>query len=95
VASTDGDIRVSASDLSHTRRLHGKGWDRAPGWSPHDRQIVFVSDRSGSDQIYLMGADGRRRTRLTSRGTNEDPASSPDGRLIAFDSDRTGRTHLF
>ncbi len=94
-ASSDGDIYVNAANLSHTRRLRGRGFDWSPDWSPDSRRVVFVSDRSGEDHIYVMGSDGRNPKRLTVQGTNEDPAWSPDGRRIAFDSDRSGHTQLF
>jgi len=54
-------------------------------------RIVFVSDREGSEQIYIIGADGSNVTRLTNAaGSNIFPVFSPDGRKIAFASDRDG-----
>ncbi len=54
-------------------------------------RIVFVSDREGSEQIYIMGADGSNVARLTNAaGSNIFPVFSPDGRKIAFASDRDG-----
>ncbi len=54
-------------------------------------RIVFVSDREGSEQIYIMGADGSNVARLTNAaGSNVLPVFSPDGRKIAFASDRDG-----
>jgi len=32
--------------------------DTTPTWSPTGTQIAFTSDRSGSPQIYIIGADG-------------------------------------
>lgn len=32
--------------------------DYDPTWSPNGRQILFVSDRSGQPDIYIMEADG-------------------------------------
>jgi len=50
-------------------------------------RIAFVSDRDGSDQIYV--ATGGGATRLTSPpGTNWSPAFSPDGQKIVFNSKR-------
>ncbi|MFZ1240543.1 MAG: hypothetical protein WAV66_14555, partial [Anaerolineae bacterium] len=30
----------------------------APAWSPDGRQVIFLSDRSGSWQVTMMEADG-------------------------------------
>jgi Tol biopolymer transport system component len=47
--------------------------------------IAFTSDRGGSQQIYVMNADGSGQTQLTSNFLAADSAAwSPDGRRIAF-----------
>jgi TolB protein len=48
-------------------------------------RIVFVSDRSGFDELYTMEPDGSDVLRLTSDGAeNRGPAWSPDRTQIAF-----------
>ena len=50
-------------------------------------RIAFVSSRDGSDQIYVMDANGSNVARLTNiPGVNWFPTFSPDGRKIAFSS---------
>ena len=39
--------------------------DESPAWSPDGRYLVFVSDRAGDLDLYLMRADGTGQTRLT------------------------------
>jgi Tol biopolymer transport system component len=47
--------------------------------------IVFVSDRGGSPQLYIMSADGSHVRQLTDvAGNKGSPVFSPDGRRVAF-----------
>ena len=41
-----------------TRLTQGMAHDMGPRFSPDGRDIVFVSDRSGDDNVWLMAADG-------------------------------------
>jgi Tol biopolymer transport system component/DNA-binding winged helix-turn-helix (wHTH) protein len=64
-------------------------------WTP-DGRIVYHSNASGTDDIWMTGADGSDRRQLTSNARiNQCPAVSPDGRSIVFLSDRTGSPHLW
>jgi Tol biopolymer transport system component/serine/threonine protein kinase len=59
-----------------------------PQYSPDGNRIVFYSNRSGSDQIWVSKSDGSNATPLTSMdatGTGT-PRWSPDGQQITFDS---------
>lgn len=52
-------------------------------------QIVFVSERDGNPEIYIMDADGNNVRRLTNDPSLDfGPVWSPDGSRIAFCSDR-------
>jgi Tol biopolymer transport system component len=47
--------------------------------------IVFVSDRTGADQIHVMNGNGDIvRLIATTTGAKSDPVVSPDGRRIVF-----------
>jgi len=54
--------------------------------------IAFVSDRDGSDDIFVMAEDGSDPVNLTHGHTGHDsyPAWSPDCRHLIFNSDRDG-----
>ncbi len=59
-----------------------------PRWSPDSRQIAFVSDRSGSSQVWVMGADGANPRQVTSLATEAGGVLySPDGKNLVFTSE--------
>ena len=67
-----------------------------PSWSPDGGSIVFVSDRDGNFEIYVMNADGSNQRRLTNNPAEDiAPSWSPDGRYIAFASNRGGSYQIY
>lgn len=72
-------------------------WDLSPSFSPDGRQIAFMSNRSGSYEIWVADADGSDPARLTDFGGPfvGNPRWSPDGRQIAFDARRDGNADVF
>jgi Tol biopolymer transport system component len=66
----------------------------APDWSPDGSRMAVVSDREGTNKIFLVNPDGRDLTRLTNGPGDENPAWGPDGIHIAFDSERAGKPLL-
>ncbi|MCE7949346.1 MAG: hypothetical protein DYG88_18150 [Chloroflexi bacterium CFX4] len=59
-------------------------------------RIVFVSERNGNPEIYVMDATGGSVRRLTRNNARDDsPAWSPDGRMIAFVSERDGNREIY
>lgn len=73
----------------------------APTLSPDGSQAAFVSNRSGTQKIWVMRADDYEEKAnsarpLTSTPAHEsDPAWSPDGKLIAFVSDANGAPQIW
>jgi Tol biopolymer transport system component len=63
--------------------------DIDPVWAPDGSRLYFSSSRSGSRNIWSVGADFSRPTPLTTGTTfDERPFVSPDGRQIAFVSEQ-------
>ena len=64
----------------------------APSYSPDGSQIVFESDRGGTQQIYVMGSDGSGQNRISfGDGRYSTPVWSPDGQYIAFTKQGGGK----
>jgi len=73
-----------------------KGTGSSP---PESTGILFDSDRSGSNEIFLMESDGsnvRQTTNVGKRGVaSRVPDWSPDGKQIVFQSNRDGNAELY
>ncbi|MGB4802323.1 MAG: hypothetical protein WBV59_06685, partial [Anaerolineae bacterium] len=70
-----------------------------PGDIPTDNresQIVFMSDRSGNWDVYLVNFDGTNLRQLTNHPARDGlGTASPDGNYVAFVSDREGAWAAF
>jgi TolB protein len=93
-ASKEFDFDIVAIALSgrQTNLTHNPAIDAAPAVA-RDGRIVFVSNREGNPDLYLMDGDGRNVTKLTNGGgvaLDEDlewtqASWSPRGDSVAFD----------
>src|SRR5437899_1694349 len=62
----------------------GFSFESQPRFSPDGKQIVYVSDRSGADNVWISRADGSSARRLTSDVDTmfTSPTWTRDGRYI-------------
>ena len=70
------------------------GWD--PTWSPDGKQILFASDKDGTNQLYVVNLDGTGLRKVTSlpalRGRSD---WSSDGRFVVTYSGQAWHRELF
>lgn len=81
------------------RIIGGMSFDSQPKFSPDGKKIVFLSDRSGAENVWICNPDGSEPKALTKgRGTMfVSPSWTPDGNyIIASKSDRgIGTYHTY
>lgn len=75
----------------HARDTDAPVDEREPDWSPGGRRIVFMSEKDGNRNIYVMNADGTGLRQVTSQGggtptIDRDLAWSSDGIWLAWTS---------
>jgi len=71
--------------------------DISPQYSSDGKQIVFVSDRSGSREIWMCDHEGANLVQLTFFGGPEvgTPRWSPDNRSVVFDRTIDGHKDIY
>src|SRR5687768_17533597 len=67
-----------------TRITNGQAFDMQARYSPDGKSIVFVSDRNGSENLWVADANGANARALTTgeRQDYQSPVWAPDGKTI-------------
>jgi Tol biopolymer transport system component len=76
-------LEIAGGDAQ--RLTDGLPFDSQPVWSPDNRRIAFLSDRSGAENVWVMNVDGTDARRITDNVTAYEyvsPAWAPDGQSI-------------
>jgi Tol biopolymer transport system component/DNA-binding winged helix-turn-helix (wHTH) protein len=65
--------------------------DQGPGpqFSPDGKKLAYMSDRSGTMEIWIANRDGSNAFQLTAVGGAGTPRWSPDSQAVAFDATTT------
>jgi len=71
--------------------------DQGPGpqLSPDGAKIAYMSDRSGTMEIWVSDQDGRNPLQLSAIGSAGTPRWSPDGQSIAFDAHTKNGVYIY
>ena len=90
-----GDIFSVPIEYGATRNLTNSpnAHDKRARWSPDGKQISFISDRSGEEQIWLVNQDGTGEPRQLTKDFNVTlyaPEWSPDSKQLVL-SDKNGQ----
>ncbi len=66
------------------RFTNGAHWDATPRYSPDGKRVLFASDRSGSDQLWTISAQGGAPTQITQEGQYQyrKPVWDPSGSAV-------------
>ncbi|HYH87460.1 MAG TPA: Ig-like domain-containing protein [Pyrinomonadaceae bacterium] len=104
VSTLKGNVSVVASATVAGRVVAGYAAPAAPvpggatqvGDVRIAERVIFISDRDGKSEIYLMDPDGSNQQRVTSNDATETrPALSPDRTRIAYATNVDGRSEIY
>jgi Tol biopolymer transport system component len=86
-----------ASPLSPQRLISSSGRNYDPRYSPDGRRIAFVSDRSGSMELWVADSEGKDEKQLTHLNVPwlGGISWSPEGDQIAFDARPQDHSAIF
>jgi len=98
VYSSNGDIFVAKANGKGGANITGtRAIEVSPTWSPDGTKIAFVSDRSGSPQVYVMNPNGTNVRKISSGSYNTDPSWSRNSSVnkIAYVRVEGGEANIF
>jgi tricorn protease len=78
IATDRGDITRVVPDAMASRSV-------SPKWSPDGKQIAFISDRSGRDEVWIADAEGASPKKISDLDTEKDSLVwTPDSRTLLY-----------
>ena len=101
IVTTQGDFQSNIylggeSPGSEWKRLTSGRYEGRSLTFARDGRILFISQESGNDDIWVMNPDGTGRRRLTTDPSIDAwPTVANDGRTVLFASLKTGAPHIY
>ena len=92
-----GDLYVLPIEGGKAKPLtHSMAWEMQPRFSPDGKQITFMSDAAGGDNVWLMNLDGSNPRQLSKESYRllNNPVWHPNGEYIAARKHFTGTRSL-
>jgi Tol biopolymer transport system component len=92
-----GDLyRLPIDGGEAVRLTEGMPYDAQPRVSPDGKWIAFISDRSGSDNLWIANAEGKEPRKLTNESQDAviSPAWTHDSQYVVVSVRATGGTQL-
>ena len=80
-----GDLYTLPIGGGEAKRItSGQGYDMQPAFSPDGQKLVFISDRNGSENVWVANADGSKPRAITTteRENYMSPTWTPDGEYV-------------
>ncbi|MEN9884938.1 MAG: hypothetical protein RLZZ420_2155 [Bacteroidota bacterium] len=86
-----GDLySIPASGGKATQITRGLAFDQHPRYSPDGKKILFVSDKSGAENLWYIDAEKKDTVQLTKESNQNFPSAdwTPDGKYIVYSKGR-------
>jgi dipeptidyl aminopeptidase/acylaminoacyl peptidase len=94
-AYTDLFVADAATGAARQMTFTREKSETAPQWARDGRRFAFLSDREGSQQVYLMSADGGEARKLTEAKDGVHAfAFSRDGKWLAFSAGKADERQI-
>src|SRR5688500_13867313 len=80
-----GDLYTLPIAGGEAKRItSGQGYDMQPAFSPDGKKLVFISDRNGSENVWVANADGTKPRAITTteREKYMSPTGAPEGEYV-------------
>jgi tricorn protease-like protein len=86
---------MDANGTEEKRLTTNEAYDSKPAFSPSGTKIVFMSDRDGDYDLYVMDADGTDVRQLTNRARTIPPTGSRPNRVSQHPCSGRGKSGAF
>ncbi|MBI2502718.1 MAG: PD40 domain-containing protein [Candidatus Latescibacteria bacterium] len=88
-------MRLAILDLeTGERKVLDPYVDTRIAWSPDSRQLLYVRNKEGFNDLYLYDLASDEEERISARLRAKDPSFSPDGKRVVFVHNEDGTNNL-